>query len=189
MTGRWVFVCGPSGAGKDTVIEGARSLLARDGRILFATRVETRASAASPRHEAVSRCEFERRRAAGEFAWQWQAHGICYGIPAGFRAAIAGGMVVVVNGSREHAGGLPPEPGIARVLVTAPAEAIAQRLLARGREPPHQVRQRLARNGQLSGIMVPDAIVENAGSVHAAASALCGLLLDFAAQADAGSAR
>lgn len=42
MTGAWVFVCGPSGAGKDSVLAWAREALAGRSDIVFARRLITR---------------------------------------------------------------------------------------------------------------------------------------------------
>jgi len=50
-----VLVVGPSGAGKDTVIEGARAALGDDTRFRFVRRVVTRpVDPGGEAHEAVS---------------------------------------------------------------------------------------------------------------------------------------
>ncbi len=89
-----VLVVGPSGAGKDTLLDAARRALAGDPRFHFVRRVITRpADAGGEVHEAVTEEEF----AARDFALQWQAHGLRYGIPAD---AIEAGVVSVDNVSR-----------------------------------------------------------------------------------------
>ena len=96
-TGVLVLVVGPSGAGKDTLLDAARERLADDQRFRFVRRVITRpAEAGGETHEAVSRAEFTARR----FALSWQAHGLSYGIPLDIAGDITAGRIVVANVSR-----------------------------------------------------------------------------------------
>ena len=95
------LVVGPSGAGKDTLMERARAELAPRGRHLFVRRVITRqADAGGEDHEPETVAGFQARAAAGDFLLHWQAHGLCYGIPATVAAARRDGMTVVANVSR-----------------------------------------------------------------------------------------
>ena len=81
MAGALVYVMGPSGAGKDSVLERARALLSADLPIAFAHRYITRpADVGGENHVALSRAEFALRRAHGLFAFHWHAHGNDYGI-------------------------------------------------------------------------------------------------------------
>jgi ribose 1,5-bisphosphokinase len=89
-----VLVVGPSGAGKDTLLDAAKQALADNRRFRFVRRVVTRAAdAGGEAHEAVTEAEFAKR----DFVLQWQAHGLRYGIPAD---AITDGIVTVANVSR-----------------------------------------------------------------------------------------
>ncbi len=145
-----VLVVGPSGAGKDTLLDAARLALAGDPRFRFVRRVITRpAEAGGEAHEAVTDAEF----AARAFALTWQAHGLRYGIPDDIVTDIAAGRMVVANVSRgvlaEAARRFP-----ARVIeITAPPEALAERLAKRGRENATDVAARLART-----VALPDGI-------------------------------
>lgn len=134
-------VVGPSGAGKDTLIDGA--LRARPD-LRRVRRVITRPSGAGGEDfEGVTEAEFHLREAASEFALTWQAHGLHYGIP---RAALLGTGDVIFNGSRaalEQA--ITQLNGLVVVLVTAPDAVLAERLSARGREAVENIRMRLAR--------------------------------------------
>jgi phosphonate metabolism protein PhnN/1,5-bisphosphokinase (PRPP-forming) len=168
--GGWVFVCGPSGAGKDSVIAWARAALAADGGIVFARRVVTRASHESAEHDEMSRAGFAQALHAGRFAWHWQAHGFGYGIDAQYRAEVARGRLVVVNGSREHVLQLAPGQA-ALVLVTAPPDLLARRLRARGRDSAAAVEERLARNQDMPGLPGAHVIV-NDGEIAAAGARL-----------------
>ena len=96
-----VGVVGPSGAGKDTLMDGARAALAGDVRFVFARRVITRpAEAGGEDHLPATAADFARMREQGDFALWWNAHGLSYGIPARIAAEVGQGRVVVANLSR-----------------------------------------------------------------------------------------
>ncbi|MEL6479220.1 MAG: phosphonate metabolism protein/1,5-bisphosphokinase (PRPP-forming) PhnN [Pseudomonadota bacterium] len=142
--GRLIAVVGPSGAGKDTLLDAARDSL-RDA--LFVQRVITRAaSPGTEGFEPVSEEEFAARDAAGAFAFTWPAHGLCYGIPVEILPALEQGRMVIFNGSR---GALPRIrevcPQVEVILITAPRDVLAARLAARGRETADEVERRLDR--------------------------------------------
>lgn len=147
-TGRLVYVLGPSGAGKDTLIDHARRALAGgDARVVFAHRYITRpADAGGEAHVALSDAEFALRDAAGVFALTWRSHGLCYGIGREIDLWMQAGLTVVVNGSRGH---LPRAaeryPDLVPVAVRVGLDELRRRLVARGRETPEQIRDRLAR--------------------------------------------
>ena len=64
-----IAVVGPSGAGKDTLMAGARVALEQDTRFRFVRRAITRpAEAAGEDHEALTETDFITRRDAGGFA-------------------------------------------------------------------------------------------------------------------------
>ena len=171
MNGTWVFVCGPSGAGKDSVIAWARQALGARSDIVFARRMITREAQAGSDHEPVSGEDFRFLRASNALAWHWEAHGFGYGVPMRYAHQVAWGRVVVVNGSREHADGLPPDGRIRRALVTAPLSQLMERLHGRGRETADAVEQRLSRNALLAG-RTADLVIENGGALAAAGAAL-----------------
>lgn len=145
--GTLFLVVGPSGVGKDTLLDGARARLSGDPRFLFARRVITRAAdAGGEDHEAVTPEEFARRKAASGFLLTWTAHGLDYGLPAVLSDALAEGRTVVANGSRATIAELARlVPHLTVVEITAPPEAVAARLRARGREDEAQVAERIAR--------------------------------------------
>lgn len=154
-------VVGPSGAGKDTLIAGA---VAQRPDLRVVRRVITRpAGAGGEDFDGVSEAEFVRRRRAGEFALDWPAHGLHYGIPA---AQLAGAGDVIFNGSRaalSRAQAVLPDLRV--ILVTAPVDVLAERLAARGRESRDDVGARLRRAAYVlpDGILAP--VVINDGSV------------------------
>ncbi len=147
MEGSLIYVMGPSGAGKDSVLGHARTLLPPGAPVVFAHRYITRpADSGGENHVAVTREEFATRRAYGLFAYHWNAHGNDYGVGREIHDWRAAGLTVVVSGSRDHflrTGGLDSQ---ARpVLITAPVERLRQRLEGRGRESAIEAAERLER--------------------------------------------
>jgi ribose 1,5-bisphosphokinase len=143
-----VLVVGPSGSGKDTLLEAARQALVDDPRYRFVRRVITRpADAGGEAHEAVTPEEFATR----DFALQWQAHGMNYGIPADVLNAIEHGIVVVANVSRTVIADAARRFPVRVIEVTAPADMLAARLTSRARENASDVAARLSRS-----VSVPD---------------------------------
>lgn len=147
MAGTLFLVVGPSGAGKDTLIDGARAALADDGGVVFARRTITRPTdAGGEDHEAATDAEFEARHMAGGFMLDWQAHGLKYGIPAACADVLAAGRHVIANVSRAVIGEAIARYSPVVVLeITASPAILAERLASRGRETEDDVRARLAR--------------------------------------------
>jgi len=143
MSGRLFAVVGPSGAGKDTLLAG----VCGPGGPHWVRRVITRPeSAGGEPFEGVSKAEFARREAAGDFALVWRAHGLAYGIPRDGLAPLAEGRDVLFNGSRAAmAESLAAFPDLCAIHITAPGPVLATRLAARGREAAEEVAARLAR--------------------------------------------
>jgi ribose 1,5-bisphosphokinase len=175
-SGTFVCVVGPSGAGKDTLIRLARESLG--GGFLFPRRLVTRPPSAFEDHAILSEEEFERGVRDKLFALHWRAHGFGYAIDRAVFAAMAEGVIVTCNVSREAIGAA--QRTFARmkiVLVTATDATIAGRLLARGREAPADIAARLVRNAELPVRFIPDLTIVNAASRTEAAGELANFLL------------
>lgn len=142
-----ILVVGPSGAGKDSLMEGARQRLSGEPGFHFARRIITRpASPETEDYHSVTPEEFANIEAAGGFLLAWSAHGLAYGIPAEVNSHRRHGTAVVVNTSRtvvdEARATLAP---VGVIVVTAPADLLAFRLALRGRESADDIRRRLDR--------------------------------------------
>lgn len=134
-----ILVVGQSGAGKDTLLDGARRALP-DAR--FVRRVITRpAEAGGEDHEAVTVMAFGRR----SFAMQWSAHGLRYGIPLDIEDNLAAGRPVIANVSRGAIAEAAAKFPVHVIEIIAPPEVLAARLAARGRESAADVAARLSR--------------------------------------------
>ena len=153
-----VLVVGPSGAGKDTLLDAARQALADDARFRFVRRVVSRAAdAGGEAHEPVTEAEFLKR----DFALQWQAHGLRYGIPAD---AVTEGIVTVANVSRTVIAAAARQFPVRVIEVTASHHVLAARLASRAREAAADVAARLARSVAMPGD-IPVETVVNDGSL------------------------
>lgn len=168
MTGCFIAVVGPSGVGKDTLMEQAA---ARTDMVL-ARRVITRPSeAGGEAFDGVSEAEFDRRIAAGDFALHWPAHGLRYAIPAEIDTVLSEGRDVLANLSRAVLPQLTERFTRHKiVLLTAAPEVLAARLAARGRESAEDISRRLKRAAfQLEQSLSP-VVVENNGDLETAIS-------------------
>jgi ribose 1,5-bisphosphokinase len=167
MPGRIFAVVGPSGAGKDTLIEAARR--ARPD-LHVVRRVITRPEdAGGEPFESVTPEEFARRRDAGGFVLHWEAHGLSYGIPLSVERAMTEGRDVIFNGSRAMLGAAwEGFPGLIVILVTATPPVLAERLAARGRESRAEIAERLARTSYDVPYGIAVRVVENNGPLDRA---------------------
>ena len=147
MIGRLVYVAGPSGAGKDSLLAWLKKQLAPEASVAFARRTITRAAAQDgEQHDSIDMRGFLQLRAAGAFALDWEANGLCYGVRHAELPPQRGDAVVIVNGSRAY---LPEAarrfPDMTVVHVTASVQTLRQRLMAPGRESVEMVEARVQR--------------------------------------------
>lgn len=161
-----ILVVGPSGAGKDTLLDGARATLESDPRFRFVRRAITRPNDdGAEQHEALDEAHFEARRAAGGFATHWRAHGLLYGIPADIGIDIAQGRVVVANVSRTVIAEVATRFPVRVLEISAPTDVLARRLAARGREDAVDAARRLARAVPLPAGIARDTVM-NDGTIE-----------------------
>ena len=144
--GTLIFVVGPSGSGKDTLINGAKGLV-REEKITFITREITRPTdAGGEDHIEIPKRDFNRKVKAGEYALHWQANGHCYGINKELNQLLSAGKTIVLNGSRaavSTARELYPQLQI--VQINVPVEILRNRLKERKRETEQEIEARLSR--------------------------------------------
>jgi phosphonate metabolism protein PhnN/1,5-bisphosphokinase (PRPP-forming) len=173
-----VLVVGPSGVGKDTLIEGARALLAGDPQVIFARREITRpADAGGEDHLPVSPEAFAARRAAGAYLLSWEANGHGYGALATYADDIAAGRTVVLNASRTVLEEARARFAPVRIAaITASPEALRARLAARGRENQAEIEARVARASLLAAQGPDVTVITNDGPAHVGAAALAALI-------------
>ena len=168
--GALILVVGPSGAGKDTMIRHARTALAGDPRYNFPRRIVTRT--ADPNledHDTVEPAEFARRKLRGDYALDWEAHGLNYALPASIDSTIHAGRIVVAKGSRSVVARAVEKYERCHVfLVTARPEVLAERLRNRSRETADEIAARLDREAMLPPAVMP-VVIDNSGPVETGA--------------------
>lgn len=165
--GRLIGVVGPSGVGKDSLME---ALVARRPDLHRVRRVITRSEAAGGEvFDGISPALFAARAAGGDFALHWNAHGLSYGVPASVADVLEMGRDAIVNLSRSVLGKAAHRFETFHILhVTARPEVLAKRLAARGRESPQDISRRLARPAPVfpPGLRVVE--IDNSGNLDVA---------------------
>jgi len=150
MSKNIVYVMGPSGSGKDSLMKWVM-LHKNDALCLrWAQRLVTRDNRSIEMQEGtdrfVSEDEFDALLAQDMLAMYWRAHEFSYGIEFTQLLPTTEGELVLINGSRAYypqAKSLFPE--LTAIHVTASPAILEQRLLARAREPVEAISKRLQR--------------------------------------------
>ena len=144
MAGQLIYVVGPSGSGKDSIIQA----LAEQTEVTVMRRVITREpDSIGEDADSVDIETFDQMEADGKFSMSWRANGLSYGIPLSMDEHLQAGKVVVVNGSRKYCETLNERyPEALVVLVTVDPSLLRQRLQQRNRETALEIEHRLQRN-------------------------------------------
>ena len=167
--GRLVLVTGPSGAGKDTLLNLARAACTEDRTIVFPRRIVTREASSFEDNQHLSFESFPAALARGEFAVHWEAHGLCYALPRAVDDDIRAGRIVVANVSRTVIGAMRRAyVNTVVVEITAPPEVLEERLSMRARGSDGAIEPRLRRKVD-PACAAPDIVIVNVGEaeIHA----------------------
>lgn len=143
--GKLIYLVGPSGSGKDTLLEGLKQN--KLSNLYIARRFITRAvDKKNEAHIAIDQLQFDEYVKKQFFSLYWFANGLSYGISQSINFACEEGYHSLVNGSREYVPKLLtkyPEAIIVNVQVSL--ESLKQRLVERNRETPAEIAHRLQR--------------------------------------------
>ncbi len=147
MSGRLIYVMGPSGSGKDTLLQGLAGALEATG-CHVARRVITRpADPSEPGMVPVTLSEFLAMEACGALAMAWRANGLAYGVARDIDDKLQKGSDVLVNGSRGYLPqALKRYANLVAILVAVDQDVLRERLRKRGRETEAQIDARMRRN-------------------------------------------
>ena len=176
--GRLFYVVGPSGVGKDSLLQWLQEQVGTIAQVVFARRVITRAAHPSEAHEPIGPEAFWQEACDGNFSMLWQANGACYGIRRGIEADLLAGRDVVVNGSREYVPRIRQTfPDAQVVWISADTATIERRLVSRQRESGAALLQRVKRATEFVAPQAGDVIhIDNSGPLEVAGARLLALL-------------
>jgi ribose 1,5-bisphosphokinase len=178
MNPRLIYLMGPSGAGKDSLLSALRQNCAHEKsrrppgqNLLIAHRYITRPPNVGDceQHVFLDEAEFQKRRQHGLFALDWRAHGHAYAAGVELDFWLAQGFSVILNGSRQHFstarrkynGRLVP------ICLTVSADTLAKRLVARGRENAGEIKARLVRAQSYQECLPPGChTLDNEGDIQ-----------------------
>lgn len=187
MRGQLIYLVGPSGSGKDSILRELALLL--PNQCVVMKRVVTRDNSLPlDDEESLSQSEFNRLESASEFALCWRANGLGYGIRKELDQHLQNGKLVLVNGSREYWSEVVQRyPQAILVLIQVDSTLLGKRLLARGRETVEEIQLRLTRNALIEQTLnhqVKDSnavlwVIDNSGALSDAVESLYRKLKDL----------
>lgn len=157
MSGVLLYVIGPSGCGKDSLMLQARQALEHDSGVVFAHRYITRPhDSGGENHVALTEAEFDSRLARKLFSMHWRSHGMRYGIGCEINQWLAKGLVVIVNGSRAYLQQASKNyPELMPLLIEVSVDVLRGRLKSRGRETDSEIESRLKRTEDFKTLQHP----------------------------------
>ena len=155
MNRRLIYVVGPSGAGKDSLLAWLRKQTPLAAPVHWSRRTINRRRSDGPDaedHESVDAGGFEQLVLDTEFAMHWEANTHRYGIrKSELRGLRDPAACVMVNGSRAHLPRAASDyPGLTVLHITADRAVLRERLQRRGRESADAIEARLRRNVDLA---------------------------------------
>ena len=203
--GWFVAIVGPSGAGKDTIINAVHHALKNNPEFLFVRRTITRKAGVNSFNDhaetsrnigkednignedniGVSLEKFLELSEKASFSLQWFAHGIHYALPIGIVDEVHKGKIVIANVSRAELGHAKELFGKVYVIeINAPIGILKERLLGRKREKITDIEERLKRAN--IPIQLPEGskycYIDNSGNVKSAVDKMLSILQSLSSE-------
>ncbi len=140
------YLMGPSGAGKDSVLDWLRASELRPASLQIAHRYLTRPiSTLDENYIYLTNTEFEQRKAQGLFLLDWESHQTRYAIGCEVETWLNQGIDVILNGSRAYfEQALSQYPALKGLYLDVDDGLLEQRLRARGRDSERSIQERLS---------------------------------------------
>ncbi len=143
---RIVLVVGPSGAGKDSLLRGARRYFGANGKLGFVRRYITRPPDASEDNYYIDPTGFLLLERADFFISTWRAHGNHYGIPRHTLEGERQHELLLISISRSAIADFERRYDlVSTIQVTVQEDILYERLVGRGRENGPEIEKRLGR--------------------------------------------
>lgn len=145
--GTLFLVVGPSGCGKDSLIQAVKERLSTDNRFVFPQRVITRAThLMGEDHIHSSQDGFQIAEEGNAFLLHWHTYGHAYGIPGYVANLLANGKNAIVNTSRDCIDeAITLFSPVLVFNVEVSLSTAFKRLKERGREDEDEIAKRLKR--------------------------------------------
>ncbi len=170
QTGLLVAVVGPSGSGKDSLINAAREHLKKYEKIIFPKRLITRQDQVGEDHIPISIEEFKALELQNAFFISWDAHNLHYAISLDVKESLEAGSTIILNLSRRTIGQVKENwPNTIVVNIKVDKEILLERLISRGREDSNAIKARLERQVDMPASQA-DYIIDNSGSLEHSAN-------------------
>ncbi|MDR1676810.1 MAG: phosphonate metabolism protein/1,5-bisphosphokinase (PRPP-forming) PhnN [Deltaproteobacteria bacterium] len=178
-SGTLIYLMGPSGAGKDSLIERAKEAKLKD--LVVATRLVTRETNIKTDDLYLSEEAFQNLLSKGRLALHWASHGFLYGIDKSIDTFLNQGQTVIINGSRNY---LPTArqlyPHLKPILITAHIDILKARLLNRDREDQTAIMERLLRTNESFDLPMDEIkIIDNSGPLDKSSVQFINLLKEL----------
>lgn len=175
-----VLVVGPSGAGKDALLQGVAQQLSGDPTFHFPRRFINRPQHAAERNDVLTIDDTKAVEQSDAYALSWQAHGLVYAISSDIDGLVKGGACVVFNASRTI---IPAARSryahVKSVYIEASRNVRANRLQLRGRETTEEIEARLKREVHMFPASAADEVICNDGTLDAGVAKLLRILHTF----------
>ncbi len=146
---RVVLVVGASGAGKDSLLRGAREYFGESGRLGFIRRYITRPPDSNEDNYYIDPTGFVLLKRLNFFISTWQAHGNHYGIPChalGSPDSVNGHELLILSISRSAIADFEQiHDTVTTIQVKVKENVLRERLKRRGRENDLAIQRRLER--------------------------------------------
>ena len=192
-------IVGPSGAGKDTIMNAVHEVLKNNPEFLFVRRIITRKAGINSFNDhdetsqnignedniGVSLEKFFELSQKASFSLQWFAHGIHYALPIGIVDEVHKGKIVIANVSRAELRHAKELFGKVYVIeINAPIGTLKERLLGRKREKITDIEERLKRAN--IPIQLPEGskycYIVNSGNVKSAVDKMLSILQSLSSE-------